>query len=186
MSIVVAVKKGNEVVIAADSQLAYGSNKASSGNVNNPKIRRIGSVLIGSVGWGIYDDILNDYLLRKKSVRLNTSQEIFRFFMEFWHVLRNKYSLIHTECKDEKSPFGDLDQEFLIVTTKRIFFVGSNMSVTEFLKFHAIGAGAEFALGAMHVLYEQGLDARELASKAVATVIANNLYCGGEIQVLKP
>ena len=185
MSIVVAVKKGDEVVIAADSLGVLGSNKPTAGNASCTKIRRIGPALLGSVGWAVYDDILSDYLSRKKSVRLGTQQAVFRFFMDFWRVLKSKYSFVNEQNGEEKSPFSDLNSQFLVVTKQRIFFVASDMNVTEYLKFHAMGAGADFSIGALHVLYDQNLDASELASKAVETAIENNIHCGGEIQVRK-
>jgi len=167
VSIVVAVKKGKEVVVAADSLETFGSNKPAAGNISISKIRRIGaSTLLASTGWALYDNILSDYLARKKSVRLNSRQEVFRFFINFWHDLHKKYSFVNDQCDDSNSPFGDLDATFLIVTKKHIFYVSAGMCVTEFLKFHAIGSGCDYALGAMHVLYGQNLSASEIARKA--------------------
>ena len=42
--------------------------------------RRIGSVFFTNTGWGLYDDILDDYLSKKKAVKFNTKLEVFRFF----------------------------------------------------------------------------------------------------------
>ena len=124
MSVVVAVKKGKDVVVAADSLMTFGSNK--------------------------------------------------------------KYSFVNDQCDEKDSPFGGLDASFLIVTKKHIFHVSGNMTVTEFLKFHAIGSGCDFAIGAMHVLHEQSLDAGEIARRAVEAAIEHNIYCGGEIMLLEP
>lgn len=77
MSIVVAVKKAKRIVIGADSQHNFGSNKACENNIKASKIRKIGSVYLSSTGWGLYDDILNDYLSKKKAVKLNSKIEIF-------------------------------------------------------------------------------------------------------------
>lgn len=186
MSIVVAVKKGKKVVVAADSLETFGSNKPAAGNTSISKIRRIGPALLASTSWGLYDDILTDYLSRKRSVRLSTKQEVFRFFVDFWQALHKKYSFVNDQCDEEDSPFGDLDASFLIVTKKRIFYVSGNMSVTEFLKFHAIGSGCDYAIGAMHVLYDQSLDAKEIACKGVDTAIGHSIYCGGDITCLTP
>ena len=186
MSIVVAVKKGREVVVAADSLQTFGSEKPAAGNVSISKIRRVGPTLIASTGWGLYDNILGDYLSGKRTVRLSTQQEVFRFFLEFWHVLHKKYSFVNDQCHEKDSPFGGLDASFLVVTGKSIFNVSGDMSVTEFLKFHAIGSGCDYAIGAMHVLHGQSLDAGEIARQAVEAAIEHNIYCGGEIIFLKP
>jgi ATP-dependent protease HslVU (ClpYQ) peptidase subunit len=60
------------------------------------------------------------------------------------------------------------------------------MSVTEFQKFHAIGAWDEYAVGAMHVLYDQALTAREIASRSVEAAIVHTIYCGGAVEVVVP
>jgi len=184
MSIIVAVKKGNEVFVGADSQINFGSNKVCSSNINGSKIRRVGTAVIASTGWGLYDDILNDYLSKRKSCKLNTKLEIFRFFMGFWHALHKDYSFVNDQCDEKDSPFGDLDASFLIATKSNIFHISSNMSITEFSKFHAIGSGCEFALGAMHVLYDQDFGADVVAHKAVDAAITHNVYCGGEIEIV--
>ena len=90
------------------------------------------------------------------------------------------------EWEENDYPFGDLDASFLVVTKKRIFYVASDTSVTEFHKFHAIGSGCDFAIGAMGVLYEQKLKAKDIAYKAVETAIEHNIYCGGDIEIMKP
>ena len=60
----------------------------------------------------------------------------------------------------------------MIATKKRIFFVSSkNMCVTEFQKFYAIGAGCDYAIGAMHVMYNQERSAEEIARLAIEAAI---------------
>ena len=186
MSIVVAVKKGNDVVIASDSMETFGSAKAAPGNAVTPKIRKLGSALMGNTGWSLYDDILKDYLSRRKSVRVSSESDVFRFFMKFWKELHDKYPFVNDQSDGRDSPFGDLDSSFLIVTKKRIFHVSSNMSISEFDKFHAIGSGSSFAIGAMHALYDRKLSAEQIARKGVEAAIAHNIYCGGDVQVMKP
>jgi ATP-dependent protease HslVU (ClpYQ) peptidase subunit len=186
MSIVVAVKKGKQLVIGADTQSNFGSNKPCEGNIHESKIRRVGSAFLATTSWGLYDDIFSDYLSGRKSVRLNSKLAVFRFFTGFWHVLHKKYSFVNDQCDEKDSPFGDLDATFMIVTKTRIFRVSSDMSVTEFLKFHAIGSGSNYATGAMYVLYEQDLSAEEIARRALDAAIVHNIYCGGEVELLKP
>ena len=60
------------------------------------------------------------------------------------------------------------------------------MCVTEFQKFYAIGAGRDYAIGAMHVLYDQEKSAEEIARLAIESAISNNVYCGGSIEIKKP
>ena len=186
MSIAVAVKKGQRVVVGADTQQNFGSNKPCPGNLRESKLRRIGPALLASTGWGLYDNILDDYLSRRKAVRLLSRADVFQFFKGFWRALHKEYSFVNDQSGEKDSPFGDLDASFMVVNKAHIFHVSSNMSVTEFLKFHAIGSGSDYALGAMHVLYEENLRAEEMARRAVDAAMVHNIYCGGEIEILKP
>lgn len=184
MSIVAAVKKGKQVVIGADSQYNFGSGKACNNNIKSSKIRRIGSVYLSSTGWGLYDDILDDYLSTKKTVKLTSKLDIFRFFNLFWKSLHKNYPFVNDQSDDDASPFGDLDANFLIITKKSIFHVSSNLSVTEFLKFQAIGSGCDYALGAMHAVYDMEISAEDIARKAIQASIEHDVYCGGEIELI--
>jgi ATP-dependent protease HslVU (ClpYQ) peptidase subunit len=186
MSIVVAVKKGKDIVIGADTRVTFGSRKTLKDNMDESKIQRIGDVLFARTGWGLYRDILEDYFSSKKAWSFTSKLEVFRFFKKFWEVLKKDYSLVNTQCDDDDTPFGDLDSTFMIVTKKKIFYVSSNMSVTEFLKFHAMGSGSSYALGALHALYNQRLKAKDIAYRAVEAAMANNIYCGDTIEILKP
>ncbi len=186
MSIAVVVKKDNKIVIGADTLQCFDSNMTGEDNLDESKLRRIGNAMVAGAGWGLYDNILDDYLKGKKPVKLSTKQNIFLFFKRLWPVLHEKYSFVKNQCDDADSPFGELDSSFLIATKKRIFFVSSNMCVTEFQKFYAIGAGRDYAIGAMHVLYDQKKSAEEIARLAIEAAISNNVYCGGNIEIKKP
>ena len=71
MSIIVAIRKNNQVVMAADTLTSFGdSEHMPQENARASKIGRIGDSLVGGAGWAVYDDILNDFLSRKD---LNTN-----------------------------------------------------------------------------------------------------------------
>jgi len=57
------------------------------------------------------------------------------------------------------------------------------MSVATFERYHAIGSGCAYSLGALHVLYDEQADPAALARKAVETAITFSVYCGGTIEV---
>jgi len=182
VSIIVAVRKGNRVALAADSQSNFGAHKFPPDNHKASKIREIGGSLVAFSGWGLYENILDDYLSARRAPRLDDTKNIFSFFRAFWKQLREKYSFVNDQCKDANdSPFGDLDASFLIVSGNGIFDVSSNMTISRFEKYNAIGSGAEFALGALHALYDSPRDAAGLARAGVEAGMAFSIYCGGEI-----
>ena len=184
MSIAVAIRKDGKTVIAADTQSNFGDRRVTVDNHRAPKIRRVGSTYIATSGWGIYDDILRDFFARARKPPLKTEKDVFTFFMRLWKELHDKYSLVNDQAHDDDhSPFGDLDAAFLVVNKDSILHVSGNMSVSRFERYYAIGSGADFAMGAVHVLYDRIADPVKLAREAVTTAIAHDVFCGGEIDV---
>ena len=88
MSIAVVVKKDNKIVIGADTLQCFDTNTTGVDNLYESKLRRIGSAMVAGAGWGLYDNILDDYLKGRKTVRLTTKQQIFLFFKKLWPVLQ--------------------------------------------------------------------------------------------------
>jgi ATP-dependent protease HslVU (ClpYQ) peptidase subunit len=184
MSVAVAIHKHHQIVIASDTQDNFGSNKMPFDNYSSRKITRIGNSYVATTGWGIYEDILEDYLTAEPDISLNSKQEIFSFFMGFWKDLHEKYSFVKDQTEEEEdSPFGGLDATFLIVNPYGVFYVSSNMSVTKFEKYFAIGSGADFSLGTIYALYDLEYTAAEIARKAIEAAMKFNIYCGGEIEL---
>jgi len=184
MSIAVAVKKNDEIVMATDRQTIFGSSRVPFDNLTTEKIHEVGSALLATTGWGLYENILDDILARSKNLRLTNRTTIFRFFMRLWRELHDKYPFVRDQCdKDDDSPFGSLDSSFLIANQSGIYHVGSDMSVTYFEKYYAIGSGADYSLGALHSLYSRRLDAAGVASQAVEAAVAFDVHCGGDIDL---
>lgn len=186
MSIAVAVKKGNEIVMAADSQTNFGSSKVRIENHRAEKIRKIGSSLLATTGWALYDNILDDFLARRRVPALTSRKVIFTFYLGFWKLLHERYSLVNDQSdKELDSPFGDMDACFLIANSGGIFYVAGDLSVTEFDEYFAVGSGSDFSLGVLHALYDSDIGAEELARRAVSAAVEFNIYCGGDIQVAR-
>lgn len=186
MSVAVAVQKDNQIVIAADAQDNFGPNRVSFENYSSRKIIAIGDSYVATTGWGIYEDILNDYLLNRQDLGLTSKPQIFSFFMSFWKDLHEQYSFVKDQSEeDEASPFGALDATFLIANRSGIFYVSSNMSVTKFEQYFAIGSGSDFSLGTMYALYHLDCTAEEIARRAVESAKTFNIYCGGEVNLFQ-
>jgi ATP-dependent HslUV protease, peptidase subunit HslV len=181
MSVIAAVRKARRLVIAADSQDNFGDLRPPPDNHSALKIRAIGDAWLGCSGWAVYDDLFGHYL-QKKSTRasLNSREDIFEFFLKFWRIIRSDYPFVNEQSRSEdKTPFADLDATFLIASPGGIFLVSSNMSVSRFEKYYAIGSGGDYALGALHALYDEKSDAIDLAERAIAAAKAYDSGCGG-------
>lgn len=183
MTIILAVHKNDETVIAADTRISFGSEIIPGDNLYVEKIITAGSSYIGSSGWGLYDNILADYVSRRESICLDDTSSIFSFFLELWHELHNRYSFVNDQSGGKESPFGDLDAKFLIANPKGIFHVSNNLSVRKFEKYYAIGSGSSYSLGALDALYDRKLDASTIARKAVLTAMKFDRACGGNVDL---
>jgi ATP-dependent protease HslVU (ClpYQ) peptidase subunit len=184
MSIAVAVRKGNTIAVAADSQENFGDRKVVGSNHRASKIMTLGGSELAMTGWGVYDNVFHDYLASRRAPRFASERDIFTFFVRLWKDLRRRYSFVEDQvAEDDRSPFADLDSSFLIANKHGIFHVSGDMSVMAFQEYYAIGSGASYALGVLHALYATAADAPVLARRACEAAIAFDVYCGGEVDV---
>jgi ATP-dependent protease HslVU (ClpYQ) peptidase subunit len=181
MSIAVAVKSNDRIVIACDTKRTFGSGEVPESNLTDVKVRKVGPAYLAITGWGLYSNIIDDYLRTRRNVRLADQHSIFAFFRVFWKDLHERYSFVSDQRHDDESPFGDLDASFLVACQNGIFSVACDMSVTQFEQYYAIGSGAPYGLGAMHTLYKEKGDPLDIARKGVEAAIALDLYCGGAV-----
>ena len=185
MSIVLAVRKGKRIVVAADTLSCCGTHKDPPDNAVTTKIRRVGNAIIGITGWSLYENILTDMLQSAKPPRLTTRESIFKFSLTLWNQLKKRYNLVNEQSDDKYTPFGDMDAQFLIVTKKGIFSLASNLTVSEFRKYYAVGGGSDYAFGSLHSLYDAESNPKTIAEKAVQASIHFDAYCGGPIEYLE-
>lgn len=185
MSIAVAVRTADEIVLATDSKRTFGGGAVPAENLRDNKLRRIGNAYIATTGWGVYSNILDDYIGKNRRVQLGDSASIFTFFRNFWKALHQRYAFVNDQCSETDSPFGDLDASFLVAAQSGIFYVACDMSVTEFDQYYAVGSGAAYALGAMHALYGPRTPAESVARRAVAAASSLDIYCGGDVNLVK-
>lgn len=163
MSTIVVVKKNGRVVIGADTLTRLDSVRESAKYIVNPsKLVRLGDSVVGTVGHASFGLLLQDYASRaEKPITLDTPLNIFRFALGLHETLKSDYFL---------NPNGDNDDEFetsqlsaLIANPHGIFGLYSLRSVQEYTRFYARGSGNEFALGAMHAVYDLLDDAEDIA-----------------------
>ena len=184
MSIALAIEKNGELILAADTLTSFGHTKVPPVLHAADKIRRVGSSFLATTGWGLYENILDDVIARRKNIKLGSREQIFDFFLRLWNDLHKKYSFVNDQIDEkEAGPFGSLDSTFLVAGRAGIFYVGPDMSVTKVKHYFAIGSGAQHALGALHGLFDSKLDAEGIARRAVAAAIAFDTYCGGDVQI---
>jgi len=186
MTVAVAVRKHDRVVLAADTLRNFGGERYPRENCRVEKIYRVGTSILAWAGWSLYAEMLDAYLLRHSPPSLNTETEVFSFFIQFWRSMRDEYTFVRPHKQSPTSnPFVDLDSTFLIANRGGIYMVSRDMDVTTFQQYCAIGSGAAYALGALRVLYEVEENPAVIARRAVQVGIDFDVYCGGSVDVIE-
>ena len=184
MSVAVAVKKNKTVILATDSQTSFGGMRVPTDNLFTKKMHKIGPSYLATTGWGLYENILDDFLSKNRSADIESKNAIFSFFMKLWKELHNDYPFVKDQSdKEDESPFGNLDAQFLVISPQGIFHVGTDMSVTAFQKYYAIGSGADYALGAISAVYSREEKPEIIARTAVTAAMDFDLHCSGSIDL---
>jgi ATP-dependent HslUV protease, peptidase subunit HslV len=168
MSTVVAVRKGNQVAIAADSLTSFGSTKLQGRYANSKdKIIAFGDSYIGMVGSAAHNLVLRSVLKHYPEIfQLDSREAIFESYLKLHPILKEKYYLVATEEDDPEYESSRL--QALIANQWGIFGIFSWREVYDYTRFWAIGSGSEYALGAMHGLYERLDSALAVAEAGVA------------------
>ncbi len=184
MSVVVAVKKDNQISIASDSQSSNGSLIISGKRKkNHSKLFRIGKNIIGTVGWQATDQIIEHTILTSpKLFKLSSRQKIFETLLALQEVFKEKY-FIKTEEDDDEQPVDSNQITGLIINQQGLFEIESYRGVTEYNDFWAIGSGQDYALGAINALYTKNYTASEIAREGILAAIEFNSKCGPPVEI---
>jgi len=167
MSTIVVVSKNGKACIAADSLTSFGDLKMGSAyDRSHDKIQSYKDGFFGIVGSAAHALVMESVLADDKiELDFSSRLEIFESFRGLHSVLKENYFL---NSKDEDDdPYEATHIDALICNPKGIFGVYSLREVSEYTKFWAIGSGSEFALGAMHALYNRLDSAEEIAKAGV-------------------
>ncbi len=167
MTTIVAVRKGDQVAIAADSQTTFGDDqKLLAGyDVFHDKIFRMGANYLAVSGSAAHDLVLQGALKSVKKLDLTSRQAIFDTFRKLHPKLKDGFYLRPEE--DEEDPYESSQMMVMIANAHGIFAVYPMREIYEFSRFWAIGSGRKFAMGAMYAAYDQDLSAREIAELGV-------------------
>jgi ATP-dependent protease HslVU (ClpYQ) peptidase subunit len=167
MSTIVVVRKGRFACIACDTLATVGSLKQKAHYTEVPdKIFRFQDTYIGTVGYAVHNAVLQSYFARHpENVSLDTPAGIFETWRVMHKVLRDEYHL--NPRKDSDDAYETTRMTALLASPRGIFGITPSRDVEAFPKFWAIGSGADFALGAMLVMYRGSDDVGEIARAGV-------------------
>ncbi len=166
MTTLVAVRKHDEIAIAADSLTTFGDVRlAAPFDRSYDKILRHGDNYIGLCGSAAHQLVFESLLKTNQALEFGNKLAIFETFRKLHPILKEQHFLNPKEEEDD--PYESTQITALIANPHGIFGVYSMREVFEYTQFWAVGSGKEFALGAMHALYGRLRTADEVATAGV-------------------
>lgn len=163
MTTVVVVRKGNQAVIAADSLSTFGDTRmgAHDDACWNKIFEAHGSHFSIS-GSAAHDLVLQSLLKKVKTLNFGSRMAIFESFRKLHPKLKEDFYLKPDEEEDD--PYESSQLTALIANSSGIYGVYSLREVYEYQRFWGIGSGRDYAIGAMHAVYDDpALSAADIA-----------------------
>lgn len=183
MTILVAVKKNDRVFLGADRITTFG-NEYFTDLVDGSKIIKLKHAYFATSGYTLLDNIIEHLHVSKHKMMDNTFRtraEVFSFFLELYAELKKSYTLVDTG----KDTYAAIYNVFLIVTPQAIYGVSNNLSVHEYDKYAAHGAGADYALGCLYGIYDTIDDGFELVRLALEAACHFSIYCKEPLDIIE-
>lgn len=168
MTTLVVVEKDGLGVIAADTMTSFGDMKLTHEmSVDKRKIVRVGEAYVGLSGSSAHVAVLESYFEKpRRSRRFGSRREVFETWRSLHRALKDEYFL---NPKDEESdPYESSQITALVLSPSGLYGVYALREVFRYSRFWAMGSGREYALGALHALYDRLPTALEIAEAAVA------------------
>lgn len=183
MTTCVVVKKAGEVAIAADALVTFGDTRLTRAYERNQKVFPVGDSFVALAGTTAHFPVMRSLLAGLgEDCRLGSRDEVFRTFLKVHEKLKNEY-FINTK-EDEDDPYESSQIVCLIANPAGIFGVYSYREVFSFDRFWGIGSGRNYALGAMHAVYDQpALGAGEIARIGVDAGVEFDKSSAGPVEV---
>ena len=177
MSIVCAAIKGDEIAIAADTQMSKGSLVTTAEDLKNcDKLLRVNDNVIGIVGWSAMSTMLETIVDEKAGLFvMDDRRKIYRSLMNLHKEMKKNYFLETYEHSSQPVESTQLDA--LVINRNGIFEIGSYRDVNQFSRFWAVGSGSRYSLGAMEALYDKASDAKKLVEAGVNAAAKFDKHC---------
>jgi ATP-dependent HslUV protease subunit HslV len=171
MSTIVAVVKNKVACIAADSLTSFGDTRQPAEYVTeSDKIIRFSGYTsdnyMGIVGSAAHQLVMQNLIIHHADkIDFSNRLSIFNTLKTIHPILKEEYFLNSKEEDDDSYESSRVDA--LIMNATGIFGLYSLREVDQYSRFWAVGSGSEFALGAMHSVYELMDDAEQIARAGI-------------------
>jgi ATP-dependent protease HslVU (ClpYQ) peptidase subunit len=166
MTTLVAVRKHDQIAIAADSLTTFGDIRLPSQfDRSYDKIIAFRGSYLGLCGSAAHQLVFESLLAANPDADFSSRIAIFETLRRLHPLLKDQHFLNPKE--EEEDPYESTQITALIANANGIFGVYSMREVFEYTQFWAAGSGKDVALGAMHALYPRLKTAEAIARAAV-------------------
>ena len=162
MTTLVAVRKNDEIAIAADSLTTFGDTRLPAEfDRSFDKIVKYRDTYVGLCGSAAHQLVFENLLAKQQDLDFSNKAGIFETFSRLHPILKEQHFLNPKEEEDD--PYESSQVTALVANANGIFGVYSMREVFEYTQYWAIGSGREFALGAMYAQYPRQKSAEAIA-----------------------
>ena len=167
MTTIAVVRKGDTACIVADTLTKHGNRYATAEYVfPHDKILKVDDTYFALVGHVVTHQVLKSYWSNPKRRRsFRDVDDIFETLRALHAVLKEEYFLNPVE--NEKDAYESMQFDALLCNRHGIFSASFDRLAQEYYRFHALGTGEEFAMGAMFATYDRLETAEEIARAGI-------------------
>jgi len=183
MTILIAVKKNNRVFVGADRITTFGSGY-STDLVDGTKIVKLKHGYLATSGYTLLDNVIEHLFKSNHKLVENEFKDrsdVFTFFLELYNEMKKSYTLVDSG----KETYASFYNVFLVVTARSIYGVSSNLSVHEYDRFAAKGAGSDYSLGCLYGCYDLLHDGFEITRLALEAACRYSIYCKEPLDIVE-
>ncbi|HEY9715347.1 MAG TPA: hypothetical protein V6C72_17880 [Chroococcales cyanobacterium] len=183
MTILVAVKKNDRVYLGADRITTFG-NEYATDLVNGSKIIKLKHAYLATSGYTLLDNVIEHLYSTNHKMMENEFRDraqVFAFFLELFTELKKSYTLIDVG----KDTYATMYNVFLLVTPNSIYGVSNNLSVSEYPKYAAKGAGSDYSQGCLYGIFDLMDDGFEICRLALEAACHFSIYCKEPLDVIE-
>ncbi|MHB8253260.1 MAG: hypothetical protein ACYDEV_06065 [Acidiferrobacter sp.] len=184
MTTIVVVRKGDTAVIGADTLGTYGDQRESAAFIKNAsKLISVDDTWLAATGHAAMDMALRNIFIETRCRRsFKDVNDIYKTSLQLHSMLKENYFLKLDDDSHEDT-FESMQVSLLMANPYGIFGVCSKRTVLEYTKFYAFGSGEQYALGAMHAVYDQEPDPEQVARAGLEAAIAFDTGTGAPIEL---
>lgn len=187
MTIIIGLKRNNEVLLCADRRISSGDLYSDSYGEEgfDSKLVVASNFVIGSSGSISIRNMMELFLQKEEilNFEIESKIDVIEFFLKFKKFVHKRLGL---GSPDTNSPQELHGADWLVATRDKLFEINQDFAVMDTPKVALIGSGSYIGLGAISILLEEKpeLDNVSLLEKTHRVVLKHQYNCGGSPQII--